>query len=165
MKRILVLSDSHSGNSFMRWCVDTVKPDAIVHLGDYYEDGLDLHEEYPMIPFYQVPGNCDRYRAPAHASEILIQPIFGVALYMTHGHKHRVKSTLGLLTAAAHVAKVQAVLYGHTHIEDCHREGDLWVLNPGSSGSWGGSAGIIEVDGGKILRGFNFRYGDQEELK
>ena len=84
---------------------------------------------------------------------------------MTHGHKHRVKSTLGLLTAAAHVAKVQAVLYGHTHIEDCHREGDLWVLNPGSSGSWGGSAGIIEVDGGKILRCFNFRYGDQEELK
>ena len=43
MKRILVLSDSHSGNSFMRWCVDTVKPDAIVHLGDYYEDGCDLH--------------------------------------------------------------------------------------------------------------------------
>ena len=84
---------------------------------------------------------------------------------MTHGHKHRVKSTLGLLTAAARVAKVQAVLYGHTHIEDCHRDGDLWVLNPGSSGSWGGSAGIIEVDGGKILRCFNFRYGDQEELK
>ena len=36
MKRILVLSDSHSGTSFMRWCVDHVKPDAIVHLGDYF---------------------------------------------------------------------------------------------------------------------------------
>ena len=151
MKRILVLSDSHSGNSFMRWCVDTVKPDAIVHLGDYYEDGLDLHEEYPMIPFYQVPGNCDRYRAPAHASEILIQPIFGVELYMTHGHKHSVKMYLGALLRDARASKVDAVLYGHTHLQDCHREEDgLWVLNPGSCGYYGGSAGLILADRGQI---------------
>ena len=163
MKRILVLSDSHSGNSFMRWCVETVKPDAIVHLGDYYEDGQDLHEEYPMIPFYQVPGNCDRYRVPPHASEILIMPIFGVPLYMTHGHKHRVKSMMGLLIDAAREAKVQAVLYGHTHIPDCRKEGDLWILNPGSSGSWGGSAGIIFVEDGKIIGCRNYCYGDQEE--
>ena len=62
MKKILVLSDSHSGTSFMRWCVDTVKPDAIVHLGDYFDDGWLLHEEYPSISIYQVAGNCDRYR-------------------------------------------------------------------------------------------------------
>ena len=164
MKRILVLSDSHSGKSFMRWCVESVKPDAIVHLGDYYEDGCDLHEEYPLIPFYQVPGNCDKYRVPPHVSEILITRVFGVDLYMTHGHKHRVKSTMGLLTAAARVAKVQAVLYGHTHIPDCRCEDGLWILNPGSSGSWGGSAGIIEVENGKILSCRNYRYGDQEEL-
>ena len=165
MKRILVLSDSHSGNSFMRWCVQSVKPDAIVHLGDYYDDGLDLHEEYPLIPFYSVPGNCDKYRTPPHVSEILITRVFGVDLYMTHGHKHRVKSTMGLLTAAARVAKVQAVLYGHTHIPDCRYEDGLWILNPGSSGFWGGGAGIIEVEDGKILSCRNYRYGDQEELK
>ena len=164
MKRILVLSDSHSGTSFMRWCVDTVKPDAIVHLGDYYADGEDLHEEYPRIPFYQVAGNCDLYRKPPYAREILIDQVCGVELYMTHGHKHRVKSIMSLLMADARQARVQAVLYGHTHIEDCRREGDLWVLNPGSSGSWGGSAGIIEVDKGQILNCRIFRYGDQEEL-
>ena len=70
-----------------------------------------------------------------------------------------------MLIQAAREAKVQAVLYGHTHIADCRREGDLWVLNPGASGSWGGSAGIIEVEDGKILRCFHFRYGDEEELK
>ena len=86
-------------------------------------------------------------------------------LYMTHGHKHRVKSMMGLLTSAARVARVQAVLYGHTHIPDCRYEDGLWILNPGSSGSWAGSAGIVVVDGGKILRCFNFRYGDEEELK
>lgn len=165
MKRILVLSDSHSGNSFMRWCVESVKPDAIVHLGDYYEDGCDLHEEYPLIPFYQVPGNCDRYRTPPHVRDVTVENIFGVNMMLTHGHKHWVKSGTELLIRAAQEAGVRAVLYGHTHIPDCRQEGALWVLNPGASGSWGGSAGIIEVEGGKILSCRHYRYGDQEELK
>ncbi len=164
MKRILVLSDSHSGMSFMRWCVDTVKPDAIIHLGDYFDDGEELHEQYRHIPFYQVAGNCDMYRKPPHAREILIDRVFGVDLYMTHGHKHRVKSLMGLLMADARKAKVQAVLYGHTHIPDCRREGELWVLNPGSAGSWGGSAGIIFAEDGKIIGCRLYRYGDQEEM-
>lgn len=165
MKRILVLSDSHSGTSFMHWCIDTVKPDAIVHLGDYYDDGCLIHEEHPMIPFRQVPGNCDRYRTPPFAQEIAIERLCGVDLYLTHGHRHGVKSTTDLLVRDARAAKVQAVLYGHTHIPDCRKDGDLWILNPGASGSWGGSAGIIEVEDGKILRCYNFRYGDQEERK
>lgn len=164
MKRILVLSDSHSGTSFMRWCVETVKPNAIVHLGDYFDDGWLLHEENPGIPFYQVAGNCDRWRTPLQIQEILIDRVQGVDLYMTHGHRHSVKSTTGLLIRDARKAKVQAVLYGHTHVADCRKDGDLWVLNPGASGSWGGSAGIIEVENGKILNCRIFRYGDQEEL-
>ena len=165
MKRILVLSDSHRGMSFMRWCANTVRPDAIVHLGDFYDDGDELHEEFRHIPFYQVTGNCDWYSAPPGVREILIMPVCGVELYMTHGHRHGVKSTTGLLIRDAREAKVQAVLYGHTHIADCRYEDGLWVLNPGSCGSWGGSAGIIEVEDGKILRCFNFRYGDEEVLK
>ena len=164
MKRILVLSDSHSGTSFMRWCVDTVKPDAIVHLGDYFDDGWLLHEECPAIRFYQVAGNCDRYRTPPFVREILIERILGADFLLTHGHRHSVKSTTGLLVKDAREAKVQAVLYGHTHIADCRKDGDLWILNPGAAGSWGGSAGIIEVENGKILSCRIYRYGDQEEL-
>lgn len=150
--KILVLSDSHSALSFMFRCAQKVKPDAIIHLGDYYDDGEALSEEFPHIRFYQVPGNCDRYRAPLHAQEILIMPVLGVNLYMTHGHRHNVKFYTGSLLADARKAKVAAVLYGHTHIADCYQEPDgLWVLNPGSAGSFGGSAGIIEVEKGKIL--------------
>lgn len=165
MKRILVLSDSHSGTSFMRWCVDTVKPDAIVHLGDYFDDGWLIHEEYPAIRFYQVAGNCDRYRTPPSVREILIERILGVDFLLTHGHRHWVKNGTDMLIQAARESKVQAVLYGHTHIPDCRKEGELWVLNPGAAGSWGGSAGLIEVEGGKILSCRNFRYGDLEEQK
>ena len=53
--RILVLSDSHAAIRFMRRCVEAVKPDAILHLGDYFDDGTVIHEEYPGILFYQVP--------------------------------------------------------------------------------------------------------------
>lgn len=150
--KILVLSDSHSSMSFMRLYVERVKPNAIVHLGDHFDDAEALHEEYPGIRMYRVPGNCDRYRCPPGQPEILVDRVCGVDLYMTHGHKHRVKSNLGALLHDARACRVAAVLYGHTHEADCHREEDgLWVLNPGSCGYYGGSAGLIQVENGKIL--------------
>lgn len=162
--KILVLSDSHSGMSFMRECVKKIKPDAIVHLGDYYDDGHTLAEENPHIRFYQVPGNCDMYRCPPLAQEILILPVCGVMLYMTHGHRHHVKSTTVRLLQDARSSKSAAALYGHTHIPDCHMEEDgLWVLNPGSCGSWGGSVGLIETDNGKITSCRNLELMDLED--
>ena len=161
--KILVMSDSHSSLSFMRMCVDYVQPDAMIHLGDYFDDGEVLSEEYPDIPLYQVPGNCDRYRCAPWQEEILIQPIFGVELYMTHGHRHRVKLDTGRLLADARASRVAAVLYGHTHVADCHQEPDgLWVLNPGSCGYYGGSVGIIEVEKRKILSCRILRQSDLE---
>lgn len=150
--KILVLSDSHSTMSFMRRCVNSVKPDAIVHLGDHFDDGEALKEENPQIRVYQVPGNCDRYRCPPGQPQILIPTVDGVRLYMTHGHKHSVKSYLGALLRDARASNAAAALYGHTHVADCHREEDgLWVLNPGSCGYYGGSAAVMEVNAGKIL--------------
>lgn len=150
--KLLVLSDSHSTLSFMRRCIDSVKPDVMIHLGDHFDDGVAMQEEYPHIRLYQVPGNCDRYRCPSNQPEILIPRIGGVDLYMTHGHRHSVKSYLGALLRDARASGVAAVLYGHTHVPDCHQEEDgLWVLNPGSCGYFGGSAGLLEIKDGRIL--------------
>ena len=163
--RILVLSDSHAGLSFMRMCIARVKPDAVVHLGDHYDDGETLAEENPHLRFHQVPGNCDRYRCRLNTPMILDYPVCGVRLYMTHGHLHRVKSGIGALLADARRSNAQAVLYGHTHRADCHQEQDgLWVLNPGSCGSFGGTAGIIETDGQKIIACHLIGQADLEEM-
>lgn len=149
--KILVLSDSHSTLSFMRRCIDAVKPDLMIHLGDHFDDGVAMKEEYPGIPVYQVPGNCDRYRCPPDQPEILIPRIGGVTVYMTHGHCHKVKIYLGALLRDARASKAQIALYGHTHVPDCHQEEDgLWVLNPGSCGYFGGSAGLLEIEDGRI---------------
>ena len=164
--KILVLSDSHSAISFMRCCVDAVCPDAIVHLGDYFDDGQALAEEYPRIPFYQVPGNCDRFRCPRWAQEIRIEPVLGVPLYMTHGHRHNVKMDTGLLIRDARASRSAAVLYGHTHVAECRQEPDgMWVLNPGSCGYFDGSAGLMEVSGGKIVSCRILRQSDLEGVK
>ena len=149
--KILVLSDSHSSLSFMRSCIDAVRPEHLIHLGDHYDDATAMAEEYPHIPMTQVPGNCDRYRCDPCQPEILIQRVGGVNLYMTHGHRHGVKQYLGKLLRDAKVSAADAVLYGHTHEANCYREEDgLWVLNPGSCGYYGGSAGLIITASGKI---------------
>lgn len=149
--KILVLSDSHSAISFMRRCIETVCPDAVIHLGDHYDDAEAMKEAFPRIPFYQVPGNCDRYRCVPGTQEIRVERIYGLDVYMTHGHRHSVKQYLGSLLKDARACKVKVVLYGHTHVPDCHQEPDgLWVLNPGSCGYYGGTAGLIVTQGGQV---------------
>ncbi len=161
--KILVLSDSHSALSFMRQCIDKIQPDQIIHLGDYYEDGCAMGEEYPDISLIQVPGNCDRYRCPPFVQEVLSQRVDGVDFFMTHGHRHMVKQRLDMLLHDARKCKAAIALYGHTHIADCHQEEDgLWVLNPGSCGYYGGSAGLIETENRKIV---NCRLIRQENLE
>ena len=163
--KILVLSDSHAALSFMRLCIDSVKPDRIVHLGDYFDDGQAMAEEYASIPLVQVPGNCDKYRCSPYQSEILIQRVGDVHLYMTHGHKHKVKLDTGRLLSDARASRVDAVLYGHTHVPNCYQDTDgMWILNPGSCGYFGGSAGLIETKNGKIVSCRILRQEDLEDV-
>ncbi len=152
MKKILVLSDSHASYMLMRRAIRAVKPDAVIHLGDYYDDGQAMAEENPHIVFHQVPGNCDRYRCPAWEVQTKCYDVCGVRLLMAHGHNHGVKSSPYRLLRDARQMGALAALYGHTHEADCHREEDgLWVLNPGSCGGSGGSVGLLEVENGGIL--------------
>ena len=148
--KILVASDSHRGRSFLKWCIDRLQPDAVVHLGDYYEDAEIISEEYPHIRFHMVAGNCDQGRAPFSARELLCYDVCGVRLFMTHGHNYKVKHTLHLLLADARAAGAAAVLFGHTHSALCTREEQMWVVNPGSCGSYSGTVALIEVEDKKI---------------
>ena len=163
--KILVLSDSHASLSFMRLCIAKVKPDHVVHLGDHYDDGAAMAEENAHIRFHQVPGNCDRYRCDPNLPEILCYHIGGVRFYMTHGHRHNVKYDIGRLLADARSTGAQAVLYGHTHQAQCFCADDgMWVLNPGSCGSYGGSVGIIAVENEKITACHILRQAELDRL-
>ena len=149
--KILVLSDSHSGSSFMRYCVDTVKPEHIIHLGDFYEDGKVLAELYPHLRVHQVPGNGDWYGDAKAEPRTMCYDIGGVRIYMTHGHLQGVKGGLERLLREAAEMSAQVVTFGHTHEALCFQtEEGAWVMNPGSCRSWSGSAGIIEITDKKV---------------
>ncbi len=148
--KLLVFSDSHSSLRFMRKCIEKIKPDGIIHLGDHYDDGEAIQEENPHIRFYQVSGNCDRYRCPPSAREMLYLNIAGVMIFMTHGHTYYVKQGIGALLNEARRYEADVALYGHTHIPYCEEADGLWVMNPGSCGYNGGSAGVLEITDGKI---------------
>lgn len=136
----------------MRSAIRTIRPDAVVHLGDFFEDGEMMQEEFSHIRFHLVPGNCDLDRVHRPAPEVLCYDVCGVKLFMTHGHRHDVKMGLGALRSAARKLDAQAALYGHTHHAYCQQEPDgLWVLNPGRCGSFTGSVGLIETEEGKII--------------
>ena len=148
----------------MRLCIQAVKPDAVVHLGDHYDDGASIAEEFSLPRFYQVPGNCDKYRVSSMIPETLLEKVCGVKLFMTHGHLHRVKTGLGALIADAKRTDAQAVLFGHTHTAYCQQEDGLWVVNPGSCGYFGGSAALIEAENNKISGCRILRQPDLEEM-
>ena len=150
--KILVLSDSHAALSFMRRCIDAVRPDAVIHLGDHYDDGTAMAEEYPQITFYQVPGNCDAHRGFIPDPETRLETLAGVRILMTHGHRHHVKQTLTRLLADAKASGAKLVLFGHTHNSYCQKEEGLMVMNPGSCGYFGGSAGLVDIRAGELLQ-------------
>lgn len=144
--KILVLSDSHSDDSFMVRCVEKIQPDAIIHLGDFVWDGENLAAKFPEIRIIQVAGNCDRYRVAPDYPTVRIETLGGIRLFCTHGHLHGVKTYLDRLVADARRCNADIALYGHTHMYEIHQEEDgLWVVNPGSAGSYGGTAALITI--------------------
>ena len=145
---ILVFSDSHSALWFMRQCVRIVKPDCLIHLGDYADDGEILRAENLNIDYYGVPGNCDGIYSTSMETAVKTCEVGGVKLLLTHGHKFQVKGGTEKLIAYARACGVNAVLFGHTHVAMCQKEEDgLWVLNPGAAGS---SGAVIEICGNEI---------------
>ena len=133
----------------MRRCTEAVKPDGIIHLGDMVLDGEVLSEEYPDLRYFQVAGNCDRWRVAPDFPEILVETLGGVRIFMTHGHLQGVKKYLDKLIVDGQRCGADVILYGHTHEVDCRKlpEGQ-WIMNPGSAG-FGGTAGLILIRDGK----------------
>ena len=148
---LLILSDSHGDLKNMATIIDREIPQAVFHLGDHDSDAARISKQFPQLPFYSVSGNCDSFCSVAPDS--ILTELEGVRILAVHGHKQNVKLGMLNLSMTAREAQAQLVLFGHTHQAYCQQEEDgLWVLNPGSCGYYGGSAGLILADNGKIWR-------------
>lgn len=163
--KILVLSDSHGKERFMYHCMDVIKPNHVIHLGDHYDDAQKLSRAYPHVRVHMVPGNCDNARGFDAPPLVMCYDIAGVRMFMTHGHLHGVKQDIYHLLADAWEKEAKMALFGHTHEAVCYQmEDGLWVLNPGSCRTFDGSAALIEAEDGKISACRILRQADIDEM-
>lgn len=140
------MSDSHGNRQAIAQAVSLAGPvDLWLHAGDYSQDA-EIIAAFSSTPVIAAAGNCDG-RAHAKIDEFI--DIAGKRIWLTHGHRHRVRQGNSELQFWARQYAVQIVVYGHTHIPDITWEQDVLILNPGSVGEPRGghpaSFGILEI--------------------
>lgn len=146
--KILVFSDSHHYTSGMYWAIEAHHPDHVIHLGDFQEDAEELSRVYQQLPICMVPGNCDGWGSAALEPYTKRIQLGGKSILLGHGHQWGVKQGYGHAIAQAHIADVDVLLFGHTHVPHCQQlEDGLWVMNPGTCSS---SFGIITIENGHL---------------
>lgn len=161
--RLLVISDTHGDENALRRAVEA-QPDAsvVIHLGDGLREAESVAAAFPDREFHLIRGNNDggtEHSQPA--GELLVRG--GRRLFLTHGHRYRVKWGLYDALCAAREQDADVLLFGHTHRPLMDYEDGLYLMNPGSLG-YGGSCGILDItpagivpsllrlEGGRLVR-------------
>ena len=146
---IAVFSDTHGNTEPMCAAVEKYKPDMVLHLGDHVRDAEELERRFPGLDVRRVKGNCDTWDTSG-APEHLQFAAEGVEIYMVHGHRQSVKTTLDALANTVHFSGAKLGLFGHTHQSEYKVMGGVTLFNPGSAGMGRLSGGLIEVKGAQF---------------
>ncbi|WAH38940.1 metallophosphoesterase family protein [Alicyclobacillus dauci] len=102
--------------------------DLFVHAGDEIGDAKWL-AQYMKVPVVGVAGNWDTPSA-LYPLERTIEGI--VPIYLTHGHRLRVKESHDMLVDRTRQKRAKIAIYGHTHVPVAQVIDDILVINPGS---------------------------------
>lgn len=124
--RVIVCSDSHGRADLLQQAVTRYPVDVIVHLGDHRWDieKIDLPDGVQVVA---VQGNCDSLQADEKLLELE-----GKKVFITHGHRYGVKSSLTALKLRMKELGADIVLYGHTHVPGYEFYGSGLLVNPGA---------------------------------
>ncbi len=131
----MVLADTHVPHR-AQWVPPEVEEaleeaDGVIHAGDW--TGPELFEYIKGLgkPLWAVRGNMDGPPVAALLPDKLVFQIEGVRIGLTHGWG----APLGITRRVLELFEGEAlslVVHGHTHRQVLKREGNVWVLNPGS---------------------------------
>ncbi len=133
--KILVVSDSHGNNRFIKKAIELEKPfDVLVHCGDL-EGTVDAYKSDGSFEVRAVKGNCDFGNALPADDEF--KAIYS-KIWVTHGDRYNVKydDELLQLKEAAKKRHVDIVLFGHSHYAEIvnDKESGIVLVNPGTIG-------------------------------
>ena len=125
--RYLVISDNHGDRDILQTIKETFLPkvDLLIHCGD---SELPSDDEL-WVDYYTVRGNCD-YDEAFKMEQVMVTK--QDRLFVTHGHRYFVNTSLSSLGSRAEEEKATIVLFGHTHKQGCEMLGQRLFLNPGS---------------------------------
>jgi uncharacterized protein len=128
--RLCVVSDTHRHRHELLMAVKCAQPlDAILHAGDETSDVSWLVERVNW-PIHAVAGNWDT-PTDVFPTEAVVDR-YGPRIFLTHGHRHRVKEGLSMLAESARQHNAQIVVFGHTHASMAVMLDGIVFLNPGS---------------------------------
>lgn len=148
--KIIVVSDTHGRiNEFINKLNNMEKPDLIIHLGDYVEDGEEI-QNIIKVKTVIVKGNGDYFNQ--NYKEDMLLEVEGKKIFLTHGHRYNVRNRIDNLLYKCEELKADIALFGHTHIPIILEESGIMIMNPGSASYPRGNSidktfGIIEIDG------------------
>lgn len=148
--RIGVISDTHGRAAAVELAVKKLgQVDLWLHAGDVSQDA-QFFAKYTKDPVIAVAGNCDGWTSANLDEYITLE---GKKIWLTHGHCYDVKYDKREIVRLAQRAKVDVVIYGHSHIPDITWENNLLVFNPGSAAFPRGpvpTCGLLVLAGGKV---------------
>ena len=127
--RILVVSDSHGKNNYIRDAVSKSGPfDMLIHAGDLETDVENI-KRLVNCPCYFVRGNCD-YDFKLNRFEII--KVGEHKIYLIHGHLLSIDFGSDRLEHAALGNGCDVAICGHTHVPQLLEKENITVFNPGS---------------------------------
>jgi uncharacterized protein len=126
MSKVLVVSDSHGLTKELEVLRDRHHDvvDLMIHCGD----SELMPGDKSISGYLTVLGNCDFSGYP-HETEA---EIAGRKIFVTHGHRYSVKTSLMNLKYKAEEVGANIVCFGHSHILGAEVIGKTLFLNPGS---------------------------------
>ncbi len=150
MKKIGVISDTHIPKAAQdlpeRIYKEFQNVDLILHAGDFTE--LKLFEKLKnLAPTHGVCGNMDEYDIKNLLPQKDIIKVNGFKIGLIHGYGPPAR----LIEAVSkEFARVDVIVFGHSHIACCEKKGKILFFNPGSPTdkifALHNSFGILEVE-------------------
>ncbi len=154
MHKILIVSDSHGNRAKLVRIIAREYPfDCLVHCGDGVNDLF--HVDIPDgVSVVRVCGNIDMARS-FDMERIAFFEAGPARLMVAHGDQFGVHNDYGRIEREGMNRKVDAVLFGHTHVR-YHRDGKPALFNPGPAVN--GMYGLAFIEGS-----LSFSHGSLEE--